>query len=224
MTLPILPLTHTIFTPNITLIGISGYAGSGKDSVATYLQKSLSDSYIHAWALFLKDACTSAFGIDFLKFNDSALKELPDPYWNVSPRSIAQFFGTELFRDKLVELIPDLNHDFWVRRLIGYINGHIEPGDGWMPYGDGDTIIIPDTRFQNEYNCIIGNGGYHIHVQRDGHGGNVGIAGHASEAGFQIDGNHNIWQIVNDGTLEEMYLEVDKFMDHFKLRSNAMDF
>lgn len=197
----------------INLIAINGLAHSGKDTIAAYLTQKYLNTYTEHFADPLKEACARAFGIPLTDFQDPAIKELPNDFWQVSPREIAQFVGTEMFRDMAWKLIPGDMANFWVKRMAGLIQGHLTP-DGAGTYEDGDTIVIPDLRFQNEYDFIIANDGIVIHLTREGADGTVGIPGHASEAGISFTSPDRTYRIDNNGTMEELYAEVEKILDH----------
>lgn len=166
-------------TSGVSLIGITGHAGAGKDTVAEFLLATYANHYRYAFADPLKEAAAVAFGIPLQWFNSTSLKEVPHPNWNISPRKIAQFFGTELFRERIYQLLPSIESDFWVQRMIIRLNNQYVPEDEGT-LGAGDTVVIPDVRFQNEYDWIISQGGIIIHLTRPGADGNIGIPGHAS--------------------------------------------
>ena len=55
---------HTLtVSTGVKLIGISGHAGSGKDSLAQHLHRIYTDTWILPFAGPLKDSCAQAFGI-----------------------------------------------------------------------------------------------------------------------------------------------------------------
>lgn len=189
------------------LIGICGHARSGKDTVGQYLNQTRPDTYKLAFAGALKAASAAMFGIDLDKFYDDELKEQPDPVWNVSPRKIAQFFGTEMVRDTLDRLIPGMGANFWVQRMAHTLNGQCET----VPYEADDVVVITDVRFQNEYDWIIENGGIIIHLTRPGAEGTVGIPSHQSEAGIDSTSDRSYF-VNNDSTLEELYARIDSLI------------
>lgn len=204
-----------MLTKKLNIIGIYGHAGVGKDTVAGYLYSKYERTYGEAFALALKRAASKAFGIQELWFHDRDIKELIHPVWKVSPRQIAQFMGTEMFRNMIPQLIPGTDSDFWIRRLEGKLEGTLlleEDGE----YEDGDTVIITDVRFQNEVDWIQQNGGCILELRREGCNGAVGIANHISETKFNIT---QAWLIANNHSLEVLYEEVDKFITwtEFKL-------
>lgn len=196
-------------TKNIQLIGIHGRAGSGKDTIANYIAETFSSCYGEPFAGPLKEGAAASFGIDLDDFYDSEAKEKVSPAWGVSPRQIAQFFGTEMFRDTILKLLPNVGNDFWIHRLCKKINGDID----YIEYEEGDTVIITDVRFANEVEFVLANNGIIFHVTRELADGNVGIGGHSSETfdlGFYMSMRSSkekcqIYPIDNNGTVEELY-------------------
>lgn len=200
----------------IQLIGISGKAGSGKDVVASYLRNSYQDTYIYPFASQLKLASSILFGIPIEHFQERALKETINPTWGVSPREMAQFIGTEVARDTFPQLLGELGNNFWIKRLNDHINGKLlyfsDDLKQTIDISPGDTIVVPDVRFQNEYDWIIANGGIVIQLERAGADGKVGIVGHISEAGYTNISNERTFRCENNGTLEELYRKIDIIM------------
>lgn len=187
------------------LIGICGHARSGKDSVGAHLCKTHDNTYKLAFAGALKSAAAQMFGIPEDNFYDDVFKERADEFWGISPRQMAQFFGTEMVRETLPKLIPTIGADFWVHRMVHHLNGQ---GESCL-YDEDDVVVITDVRFQNEYDWIISQGGIIIHLTRAGADGTVGIQGHASEAGIQFTSPDQTYLLVNESTLEDLYAKVD---------------
>ncbi len=190
------------------LIGICGHAGSGKDTVADYIRHAHDDTWKLAFAKPLKEAAAILFGIPLDAFTETDWKEVPDVYWNLTPRAAAQFFGTEMVRETVDKLLPGIGSDFWIHRLIMTLRGEDESCE----YTEDDVVIIPDVRFQNEYDWIIDKGGIIIHLTRPGADGTVGIPSHQSEAGLQFGPPGRAYHIINDSTLEELYVQVDSVL------------
>lgn len=192
------------------LIGICGHAGAGKDTVGKYLIDSRDNTYKLAFADALKQAVRQMFGVDEDALYETHLKEIPDPFWGVSPRQMAQFFGTEMVRETVGKLIPEVADRFWIHRMVQKLNGlgeHLE-------YDADDVVVITDVRFQNEYDWIVSNGGIIIHLTRTGADGTVGIPSHQSEAGIEFHTPDGTWLINNNSTLEKLYEEVDTIIKH----------
>lgn len=139
------------------IIGLVGFAGAGKDTVADYLVTSkgfIADSF----AKPLKDAACAIFGWDremiegFTK-ESRVWREKPDPYWSetlgydFTPRMSIQRLGTEagqgVFGKKL-----------WVGSLLKRIKGY-------------DNVVITDARFGHEIMAIQDMGGTLIRIKRE---------------------------------------------------------
>jgi hypothetical protein len=205
---------------SLNLIGVHGHAGVGKDTAVEYLNEKYEAVYGESFAAPLKRCAAEAFGIPLLEFNDRELKESPNEYWGVSPRKIAQFVGTELFRYHVHALLGADFDTFWITRLVGRLIGELPPPEGEGYYEVGDTICISDVRFQNEADWIYSNDGWILHIVRPEFEGAVGISGHASEAGIEFSG-FNTWLIRNNSTLEVFHQELDKFAQHIGLVPKA---
>lgn len=194
-------------TPQI--IAIAGKAGSGKDTIADYITSKYLNCWTESFASPLKRACAEAFGIPLANFNDSSIKEIEDLPWNTSPRKIAQFVGTEMFRDMIPKLLPEIGNDFWVQRMAYLLAGDIQT-EGGANYDENDTIVIPDLRFQNEYDWLVSQNAVIIHLTRPNASDTVGIPGHSSELGFTFSSEYdNNWMLINDKSRGDLYDEVD---------------
>lgn len=196
------------------LIGIHGHAGTGKDTVADYIREKYDNTWKLPFAGPLKEACAAMFGVMIDEFYDHKVKELTHPAWGISPRQMAQFFGTEMVRETIGKLLPNVGQNFWIahmeKLLCGELNG--------ATYDSDDVVIIPDVRFQNEADWIWRNGGIIIHLTRPGADGKVGISSHASEAGIAFSSCPECsYRIENNRTLEELYESVETILTHAKI-------
>lgn len=199
---------------SLQLIGISGHAGVGKDTVARYIQEKYKDVWIEHFADPLKRACAEAFGIPLEWFHEPELKE-QETFWGTTPRKIAQFVGTEMFRERIHLLYGGTVRSHWIKLLESRLTGVSAPVDGQGFYAPGETILIPDVRFQDEANWIQQHNGILLHIHRPGWDGKIGIEGHASERSFIPTIQGMAYTICNEGTLEDLYHEVDKFIRNF---------
>ena len=138
------------------IIGLVGYIGSGKGTVADLLVRN-HDYHKFAFADALKDAVAGIFlWPRGLLEGDSdasrAFRERVDTWWShklgyeVTPRLILQKFGTEACRHGIADNI-------WIAALEKRIAGY-------------DDVVIPDCRFSNEINFIRSAGGVIIRVKR----------------------------------------------------------
>lgn len=164
------------------LIGITGSAGSGKDTFAKYFidnhnftRYSLADP--------IKRMIDAGFGTFPEVWEDREAKEQDIDWLGKSPRYLAQTLGTEWGR-KLVH--PDL----WLllaEEELGY----------------RQNMIIPDVRFDNEAAWIEKNGGILVKII-GGKAPPADNAGHASEQGVN---RRFITKIVrNTGTIEHLHV------------------
>jgi hypothetical protein len=124
-----------------SVIGITGRKYSGKDTVGQIVVDDYGYTRI-AFADPLKETCRLLFGFSNEQLHGS-LKEVVDDYWGTTPRSVLQFVGTDLFRNQLEKVMPDVGEHLWV--AITKKKMH----DLWSI--DPETkFVITDVRFNNE--------------------------------------------------------------------------
>jgi hypothetical protein len=194
------------------LIGICGLIGSGKNTVAEHLMDE--HDYISvSYAETLKDAASCIFGWDRDMLEGDTpenrnQRELKDEWWSarlgfdVSPRYMLQFMGTEVMRHHL-------HSDIWAlateRRIIETAKEY--------PWAN---FVISDVRFPNEVAMIRRLGGKIWHIQRgklpDWFGKNPKNI-HESETAWNKE--HFDATIYNDGTIEQMCGTVDVMLDNY---------
>lgn len=175
------------------LIGLSGKAGHGKDSVFLVLQDILRQKYKvavdrGAYAHKLRVICCTLFNWDLDRLtNDFAYKEgglADDPacqLFGMNRREILQKVGTEGMRN-------GVHKDFWifVKKL------EITNGD----YSHLDYLMFPDCRFQNELDFIKELGGINIKVIGvDENGDLVPSTKHSHESETNLD-DWTDWDLV----------------------------
>lgn len=138
------------------LIGVVGFIGSGKGTVADILVDKYSFHKL-SFADTVKDATAAVFGwprglLEGDTDESRAWRETPDEWWskrfgyNFSPRLALQMMGTEAGRDVF-------HKDLWVysleRKMELYPN-----------------VVIADVRFPNEIKFIQDKGGFVVRVRR----------------------------------------------------------
>lgn len=164
------------------LIGITGLAGAGKDTIADYF---VAKGYVrYSLADAIKHGLNAMFGWTMEHWADREWKETVIPKYNRSPRQMAQTLGTDWGRKHVDE-------DLWLILARDYIAASAKP------------VVIPDVRFDNEARFIHQLGGELIRVVREGV---APVAVHASESGVAtcfID-----WQFNNRGTIEELHAKL----------------
>lgn len=192
------------------LIGITGHAGVGKDTVASYIYDLdyTGHSHIFSFADPLKQTCAALFDLDIIDFYESDLKELKSASWGISPRQMLQFVGTEVVRNHMNELIPGIGETFWIHHMKHRLDRHSR---------NTNYIIVPDIRMQDEYEYIYARGGVIIHLTRPGYNGKVGIPNHSSEAGIEFTHPSQTYSISNSGDLYDLRNKIDRFLIQTKL-------
>lgn len=205
------------------IVGISGYIGSGKDTVAKIIQyldvqrvygsKVKFEDFIatqeSSWKVKkfagkLKQIATLLTGIPVENFEDQEFKKTEmGAAWGMSVREFLQKLGTEGLRD-------GLHKNVWVNALMSdYKVGK----DGYPNW------IISDTRFPNEAAAIKDAGGIVIRVNRPDNivkgSGQQRVARHASE--ISLDEWDFDVVIENNGTIEELIEKVKWVMDTYHL-------
>jgi len=140
------------------IIGIAGFQGSGKDTIADYLQN-IYGFKRDSFAATLKDAVAAVFGwdrelLEGRTTESRAWRETVDPWWsnrlnmpNLTPRLVLQKWGTEVAR-------KSWHNDTWIASLENKLN---------RAHND---IVITDVRFPNEIKAVRNAGGIVIRVVR----------------------------------------------------------
>lgn len=153
------------------LIGLVGRKGSGKDTAAKGL---LSDPRWVRVALAdpLREVVKTMFQLSDAHCDDRELKEQLGPL-GVSYRRGMQVVGTELVRNQLQKVLPEIGSDgFWIQHMRRTVERH------WQ---EGKRVVITDVRFEDEADAIIELGGLLVFVDRpgldtsDGHSSETGV-------------------------------------------------
>ncbi len=180
---------------NTNIIGITGRKRHGKDTLGDYLVKNHGYTKI-GFADALKEACRHIFG-----FNDEQLygdlKEVDDEFWKTSPRKVLQYVGTDLFRDQIANIMPDVKSDIWIKVVENKILQNPDK-----------RYVITDVRFENELEFLKKHNALTIKVQRDTL---TNVDSHVSES--YIDQLETKYKILNNGTLEELYQKLDNVIN-----------
>jgi hypothetical protein len=173
-----------------TIIGLTGYAGTGKDTVRQILEQRHSFcgfAFADPIRGMLRELLTSN-GIDDRFIDDRDFKEVPIHELGVSYRHMAQTLGTEWGRS----LAPD----FWLRIAGAYMADVLADGEI-------EDFVVSDVRFANEAEWIREQGGVIWRIERVAA---VPVRAHASEA--------EIYHIVpdyvinNNSTIESLDFDV----------------
>jgi dephospho-CoA kinase len=180
------------------LIGLTGKAGAGKDTVGNYL-KANHNFQLASFAAPLKEGVKVMFGLDNT-YLEHPLKEEIIPDIEKSPRQLMQLLGTEYGRNLV-------HQNLWLILAKKKINEYFDLGY---------NVCITDCRFDNEAEMITQDSGYIIEVRREESGTKFV---HPSEAGISpslVD-----ITIENNRSLEELYRGIDDVMGKLRMEDSA---
>jgi len=202
------------------IIGICGFIGSGKDTIADYLVN-FHEFRRESFASTLKDAVASVFGWNRTMLEGRTKearewREQVDPWWaerlsmpTLTPRWVLQYWGTEVCR-------KGFHDDIWIASLENKLRN------------SKDDVVISDCRFPNEISSIKNAGGKIIWVRRGdlpswydtALGANLGnladqellkqLGIHASETAWVGTKFDSI--IENNSGIDDLYLKVEQLV------------
>jgi adenylate kinase family enzyme len=173
------------------IIGLTGKAGVGKDTVADHLVKEY--GFVkYSFAKPLKDML-KVIGVDC---DNRETKELPHPTFGVSPRSMAQTIGTEWMRNCVAA-------NGWILLAEKFIQAVQE--NNRYDERPVNGIVFSDCRFENEA-VMVRQCGTLLHVHRKVDA----VQEHASENGivFRDVDRH----LLNDKTVDVTFRRLNEIM------------
>lgn len=192
------------------IFGLIGYKGSGKSTVAEYLNKKYDFQRI-AFADPLK-TIAKIFGFTEKQLYGSQEDKLEiHKQLGICSREFMQKFGTDVCRNQLLSVFPNMklgkSGSIWVKLMENYIENN-----------QGIDICCEDVRFPDELelirdcpNSII------IEIIRKEECKDE-YSAHVSETSLPntviVD-----FQIINDGSMEELYETIDEIVSTIKNES-----
>ena len=209
-----------LYRRQFMIIGICGFIGSGKDTVADFLVN-FHEFRRESFASTLKDSVAAVFGWDRTLLEGRTAearewREQVDPWWaerldmpTLTPRWVLQYWGTEVAR-------RSFHDDIWIASLENKLRN------------SKDNIVISDCRFPNEIQAIKKAGGQIVWVQRGAlpewyddavsanQGHNIGINNmklrkiHASEWAWL--GNEFDHVIDNNGSIDDLFKQAQSLV------------
>jgi hypothetical protein len=206
------------------IIGICGFIGSGKDTVADYLTN-FHEFRRESFANSLKDAVAQVFGWDRTMLEGRTKqarewREQVDPWWadrlkmpELTPRWVLQHWGTEVCRH-------GFHDDIWIASLENKLRN------------SQDDVVISDCRFPNEIAAIRRANGLVVRVIRGpepewydsalafNHGENKNMLWSTSKSRLEklkIHASETAWVgtkfdavLDNNGSLDDLYLQIQQ--------------
>jgi hypothetical protein len=202
------------------IIGICGFIGCGKDTVADYLTNDHGFRR-ESFAGTLKDAVAHIFGwnremLEGRSKEAREWREQIDPWWaerldmpTLTPRWVLQYWGTEVARKAF-------HDDIWVASLENKLRNST------------DDVVISDCRFPNEIDVIHKAGGKVVWVKRgdlpswytNAQQANEGSNYHINEMKVQkIHPSEWAWinskfdaVVENNGSIDQLYAQVENLL------------
>jgi hypothetical protein len=197
------------------IVGICGFIGSGKDTIADYLVN-FHEFRRDSFAGTLKDAVSAVFGwprelLEGRTKHSREWREQVDPWWanrlnmpNLTPRLVLQLWGTEVCR-------RSFHDDIWIASIENKLRNSL------------DNIVVSDCRFPNEIDSIRNAGGLVVRVVRGPEPNwydlavesNSGTFNHMQTAYPDVHASEYAWVgttfdavIDNNGTIEDLYRQI----------------
>ena len=175
--------------PKIMIIGITGKKGVGKTTSAEFLSRTYNYERL-AFAKPLKDISRILFGL-----NDTQLygdqKEVEDENnFGMTPRTILQLLGTDLFRNHFSTVFPDHGSP-WIHAVQKQVE-----------QSEQKLFVVEDCRFPDEVEFIRSKNGVIINVYDNcavDHGDK-----HISET-HELYYDH---QVTNDKDKDDLYAQL----------------
>ena len=191
------------------IIGISGKAGSGKDTAAKMLEvlyanpnisyedfanrkyKNFADIQIMHFADILKETVQALFGIGEWETGTQEGKKVTISWIDKTVRELLQEVGQGL-RDAV-------DPNLWIKALFANT-------EDWSNY------IIADVRYPNELEAIKERDGVLIRIDRKG----AGAGNHSSETALD---NYKEWDvhIENNGSIEDLFEAMKIFIKNYPI-------
>lgn len=182
------------------IIGITGYARHGKDSIADFICKKNKSFKKYALADPMKDVCCQVF--NWTRDYVEKYKDIIDPMWGISPRRALQTLGTEWGQHILGEcdnFSVVTGRCLWANLFKIKVKNN--PQQNW---------VVSDVRFHHEVAVIRGLGGHIVKVNRPSIAPDLSHTSEQDIAEIMSD-----YYIENNGTLKDLQRATDKMLIYF---------
>lgn len=207
--------------PRPWLLALTGYAGSGKDTVASMLQALNPNVRTAAFADAVRELTGKLYGLpvdrdwwqvhksdprgpgivgDTLSLSETGLERL-----GLLPQLLAKANATGTLRDLLIHVgmsMRALDPGFWLRMALQRIEAL---------RAEGHPVVVTDLRFANEAGELVAAGARLRRISRPGCGPK-GEADLAIDTWWATGDNLTTWAVTyeNDGTLDDLAGWVDR--------------
>ena len=177
------------------ILGISGHAQAGKDTIADYLVKNYGYTKM-SFAKYLKEMVNDLFDL-----NDNIYKKDYLKKWGMTKRELLQIVGTKM---------REIHLNVWVYKLFGIIGQE-------LLFGSKRFFVISDVRYPNEIAAIKEKDGSLIRVIRTGYKSPLSLEeqSHPSETALDniSDSEFDLVIKAKSNNIKKIYKEIDNFME-----------
>lgn len=180
------------------LIGLTGKKFHGKDTAALLIKENCNSNNVSflSFAEPIKKALSIVHCIPEICFNEPNLKEIPmKELNNKTPREMAQWFGTDIYRNQF-------DQNIWLTNMSKRIKNC-----------DSDIIIVTDVRFDNEAQIIKDLGGKIILVDASERV-SYKTDNHASENGISNEYIDDI--LYNNTSIKDLKNQINDYFNKIK--------
>ena len=192
----------------MNIIGITGAAGSGKDTLAELIRNDGWEKLAYADAL--KHICIDYLGLSYDDAYTQEGKARFNEFWGMTNREILQKVGTDAMRN-------GFHKNVWIKIAELKLKDMLS---------SGKKVIVTDVRFDNEAELIESLGGCVARIIRNNENGlSNKEQAHASERG--IDDKYVSFIVKNDLSKEllktEFYVKLSEFENRFSEILKSLD-
>lgn len=172
----------------MSIVVLTGYKGSGKDTVANYLVHKYKYKQL-AFADVLKKMASEIYSLDSSYFDDRKLKDSIVEKYNETPRTLLKKIANSVK--------TNISTSFFTDYVISQINPN-------------ENTVISDLRFPDEYKKLTEINSVFIRVKRPGVDDTDFIE-------KNIDNFECNYEVTNDSTIDNLYNSIDEIINDLNI-------
>jgi ribonuclease BN (tRNA processing enzyme) len=190
------------------IILLCGYKRCGKDTFAKHVEAKHGYTHLKI-SKNLKEVLKVLF-----HFSDEQLegdsKDVVDERWDITPREAMIFVGTDMFQYKIMELLPNVNRNFWIENVVSEIQKIRK---------EHTKIVISDLRFNHELERLASLSEQDENIKLSiVKIVNPNIQLYYDKVTYQSETEHlsfSFDKIIENNRLEQFHENIDLFLDDF---------